>query len=125
MKRIKIAVIFAIFITILFFLASVFMLVSYHFQYHYRVSDVSQLSRYAGDINADFKLTWEDVTAMQGLYLQHTGYTQEDLNCADLNHDGIISREDTAILLHYFSEHDTWTLAGLESYCKQFQKNQE
>lgn len=119
MTDIRKSVIIAIILTVACLVLSCVIFFSYHAIYHYQVIDVSQVSRYPGDINADFKITWDDVSAIQKLYQNQASYTQLDLECADLTGDGVIDNEDTALLLLYLSEHDTWTLRGLENYCRQ------
>ncbi|MBR1529434.1 MAG: hypothetical protein IJ642_09055 [Oscillospiraceae bacterium] len=116
MKQIRNYVIMAIIITIICLLLSVVIFFTYHAFYSYQVRNASQVSRYLGDVNADFQITWEDVTAMQELYLpEGSVYTKQDIECADLNQDGMIDNEDTAILL-YLANHESWSFKGLEAY---------
>ncbi len=118
MKKIKNSMILAMILTVCCLLLSGMIFYSYLAAYSYRIEDSSQISRYPGDVNADFKIGWEDVSAMQALYLNGAAYSQLDLECADLNKDGEINNQDTAILLQYLSGHDQWTLQGLEAYCR-------
>ncbi len=126
MKTIKNSVIVAIILTIVCLLLSMVIFFTYHWFYSYQVRDASQVSRYLGDVNADFQLTWDDVTAMQMLYLPEDSiYTKQDIDCSDLNQDGVINNEDTAILLLYFANHDSWSFSGLEAYCNMHYYSQE
>jgi len=126
MKNIRNSVIVAIVMTIICLVLSVVIFFTYHSFYSYHVRNASEVSRYLGDVNADFRITWDDVTAMQELYLsENSVYTQQDLECADLNQDGMINNEDTAILLLYLSGHETWSLKGLEAYRNTYYYSQE
>jgi hypothetical protein len=123
MKTIKNSIIGVIMMTIACLLLSGMIFLSYDRVYRYQVKDASKVSRYLGDINADFQITWEDVTALEKLYLyEDSTCTEQDKHCADLNQDGAVNQEDTAILLLYMANSDSWTLKGLESYCRTYQK---
>ncbi|MBE6877232.1 MAG: hypothetical protein E7496_11045 [Ruminococcus sp.] len=124
MKEKKNSVIIAVILTVTCLFLSAGIFVSYDRAYQYQVSDVSQVSRYTGDVNGDFRIDWNDVTALQNL-CGNQEYTEWDAECADLNRDGSIDREDTALLLQYLSVSDTWTLRGMEAYCEAFRNGQE
>ena len=125
MKTIKNSIVGVIVMTIACLLLSVIIFLSYDKMYRYQVKDTSQVSRYLGDINADFQITWEDVTALEQLYLyENSTCTAQDKKCADLNQDGAVNREDTAILLLYMANSDSWTLQGLEDYCHAYRNRQ-
>ncbi len=125
MKTIKHSIIGVIMMTAACLLLSVIIFLSYDKVYRYQVKDASQVSRYLGDINADFQITWEDVTALEKLYLyEDSTCTAQDKKCADLNQDGAVNREDTAILLLYMANSDNWTLQGLEDYCQTYRNKQ-
>ena len=125
MKTVKISIIGVIMMTIACLLLSGIIYFSYDKVYRYQVKDASQVSRYLGDINADFQISWEDVTALEKLYLyEESTCTAQDKKCADLNQDGAVNREDTAILLLYMANSDNWTLKGLEEYCHGYRNGQ-
>ncbi len=125
MKTIKISIIGVIVMTIVCLLLSVMIFFSYDKVYRYQVKDASQVSRYLGDINADFQISWEDVTALEKLYLyENSTFTAQDKKCADLNQDNAVNQEDTAILLLYMANSDSWTLQGLEAYCRAYRNGQ-
>lgn len=115
MKKIKAYVLSAMILTILCFLFSCFVFF-YYAARPYPAGETHAL----GDIHADFHLTWADAEAIQEL-CRENAYAEY----ADLNADGIIDNEDTAILLLYLSGHDTWSLKGLADYCLAFQNSQE
>ncbi|MBR0483666.1 MAG: hypothetical protein IJJ69_02675 [Oscillospiraceae bacterium] len=123
MKDRKNPIIIGIVLTVACLLLTGMIFVSYDRTYHYQVTDVSQTSRYTGDVSGDFRIDWNDVTALQNLCGKQD-VTQWDLECADLNQDGCISREDTALLLRYLSVSDAWTLRGIDAYCKAFRNGQ-
>ena len=126
MKHIRNSVIIAVILTIVCLLLSVVIFFTYHWFYSYQVRDASQVSRYLGDVNADFQITWEDVTAIQCLYLpEGSSCTKQDTDCADLNRDGTVNNEDTAVLLLYLANHDSWSIRGLEAYCNTYYPSQE
>ena len=125
MKTLKTTIIGIIMMTVACLVLSGLIYLSYDRVYRYQVQNVPQVSRYLGDINADFQITWEDVTALQKLYLyDDSTCTAQDKKCADLNQDGAVSQEDTAVLLLYMSNSDSWTLKGLEDYCRTYQNQQ-
>ena len=123
MKDRKNSIIIGIVLTVACLLLTGMIFVSYDRTYHYQVTDVSQTSRYTGDVSGDFRIDWNDVTALQNLCGKQD-VTQWDLECADLNQDGCISREDTSLLLRYLSVSDAWTLRGIDAYCKAFRNGQ-
>ena len=125
MKTIKNSIIGVILMTLACLVLSVMIFLSYDKMYRYQVKDASQISRYLGDINADFQISWEDVTALEKLYLyENSTCTAQDKKCADLNQDDTVNQEDTAILLLYMSNSDNWTLQGLEAYCHAYRNGQ-
>lgn len=123
MKDKKNDVIIALILTVSCLLLSGIIFLSYDAMYQYQVNDTAHVSRYTGDINGDFRIGWEDVTALQAL-CQSQELTEWDTECADLNRDGTVDREDTALLLRYLSASDTWTLRGIDAYCEAFRNGQ-
>ena len=123
MKDRKKSIIIAIILTVSCLVLTGMIFLSYDKTYRYQVTDVSGTSRYTGDVNGDFRIDWKDVTALQNL-CGNQNPTQWDAECADLNRDGSIDREDTALLLRYLSVSDTWTLRGIDAYCEAFRNGQ-